>query len=146
MCTSSCSGWKSLGLTSCSNCSICSHQQWLRSTSITRRRKDKAAVVPTITETVGLRSPDRSRHPQDPDFTRFCCSCCPTRLHLMLSGRPGVGQHRHVEMSAAACNILLLLACVNSPNHAWRPFHKNRWAYHMRVLTASSRCLSGFCR
>ncbi len=33
---------------------------------------DKITVVPTVTRTVGLRSPDRSRHPPDRDFTSFC--------------------------------------------------------------------------
>ena len=33
---------------------------------------DKVTVVHTATRTVGLRSPDRSRHPPDPDFTSFC--------------------------------------------------------------------------
>ena len=34
---------------------------------------------------------------QKKDFTLFCCSCCLTGPYLLLSGRPGVGQHQHNE-------------------------------------------------
>ena len=32
------------------------------------------------------------------DFTCFCCSFCLTGPYLLLSSRPGVRQHRHVEI------------------------------------------------
>ena len=47
---------------------------------------DKVTVVPTVCQTIGLRSPDRSG---------FC-------------GRPGVEQHQHVEHQSRICMVRLV--------------------------------------
>jgi len=76
---------------------------------------DKVTVVPTVTETVGLRSPDRSRHPPDRDFTSFGQ---PTSLIARSATLPNV-----IHLCQTKCPAFALQHVVDKHRHAGKPLY-----------------------